>query len=184
MADDTNNADVGGRYAQALFELAELQGRLEQVEGDLKALAGARADNADFRRLLASPAYDAEQKGAGLSAIAKAGGAEPLTVKFLGLLAANNRASALPAVAKSFASLAAKRRGAVAAEVTSAVALTPAQQQGLQSALRQSLGKDPEFTIRVDPAILGGLRVKVGSRLYDASLKGRLDQLKTALKRA
>lgn len=184
MADDTNNADVGGRYAQALFELAESQGRLSQVESDLKALENARRENADFKRLLASPAYGAEQKGAGLSAIAKAGGAEPLTVKFLGLLSANNRASALPAVAKSFAALAAKRRGAVAAEVTSAVALTPEQQRGLQASLRQSLGKDPELTIRVDPAILGGLRVKVGSRLYDASLKGRLDQLKTALKRA
>ncbi len=184
MADDTNNADVGGRYAQALFELAESQGRLPQVEGDLRALEGARRENADLRRLLMSPAYDSAQKGAGLSAVAKAGGADPLTVKFLGLLSANNRASALPAVAKSFAAMAAARRGAVAAEVTTAVPLTDAQAVGLKSSLRQALGKDPELTIRVDPAILGGLRVRVGSRLYDASLKGRLDQLKTALKRA
>ena len=184
MADDTTNADVGGRYAQALFDLADGQGRLAAVEGDLKALEGARRDSADFKRLLASPTYGAEAKGAGLSAIAKAGGADPLTIKFLGLLAANNRASALPAVAKSFAALAAKKRGAVAAEVTSAVPLSAAQQKGLAASLRQSLGKDPELTIRVDPAILGGLRVRVGSRLYDASLKGRLDQLKTALKRA
>ena len=184
MADDTNNADVGGRYAQALFELADSQGRLAQVEGDLKALEGARKDNADLRRLLASPTYDSEQKSAGLTAIAKAGGADPLTLKFLGLLSANNRASALPAVAKSFAALAARKRGAVAAEVTSATPLTDAQQAGLKSSLRQSLGKDPELTIRVDPSLLGGLKVRVGSRLYDASLKGRLDQLKTALKRA
>ena len=184
MADDSHNADVGGRYAQALFELADAQGRLPQVEGDMKALEGARRENADLRRLVSSPAYTAEDKSRALAAVAKAGGADPLTTKFLGLLAQNNRASALPAVAKSFAALAAARRGAVAAEVTSAVALTEAQQTGLKSSLRQALGKDPELTIRVDPAILGGLRVRVGSRLYDASLKGRLDQLKSALKRA
>lgn len=184
MADDSHNADVGGRYAQALFELADAQGRLPQVEGDLKALEEARRENADFRRLVSSPAYAAEDKAKGFAAIAKAGGADPLTAKFLGLLAQNNRASALPAVAKSFAALAAARRGAVAADVTSAVPLTEAQQTGLKSSLRQALGKDPELTIRVDPAILGGLRVRVGSRLYDASLKGRLDQLKSALKRA
>ena len=184
MADDSHNADVGDRYAQALFELADGQGRLPQVEGDLKSLEEARRENADFRRLVASPAYAAEDKGRALAAVAKAGGADPLTSKFLGLLARNGRASALPAVAKSFAALAAAKRGAVAAEVTTAVPLTDAQATGLKSSLRQALGKDPELTIRVDPAILGGLRVRVGSRLYDASLKGRLDQLKSALKRA
>ena len=184
LADDTNNADVGGRYAQALFELADAQGRLPQVEGDLKALETARGESPDLKRLLASPAYDSAAKGKGLAAVARAGGADPLTLKFLGLLAANNRASALPAVAKGFAALAARRRGAVAAEVTAAAPLTEAQQLGLKSSLRQALGKDPELTVRVDASILGGLRVRVGSRLYDASLKGRLDQLKTALKRA
>ena len=184
MADDSMNADVGGRYAQALFELADAQGRLPAVESDLKALEAARAENADFRRLLASPLFNAEDKGRGLVAIAKAGGADPLTVKFLGLLSANARASALPAVAKSFAAMAAARRGAVAAEVVSAAPLSDAQSKGVASALRQALGKDPELTIRVDPALLGGIRVRVGSRLYDASLKTRLDQMKTALKRA
>ncbi len=184
MADDSHNADVGDRYAQALFELADGQGRLAQVEGDMKSLEQARRENADFRRLVSSPQYGSEDKAKGFAAIAKAGGADPLTAKFLGLLAQNNRASALPAVAKSFAALAAARRGAVAAEVTTAVPLTDAQATGLKSSLRQALGKDPELTIRVDPAILGGLRVRVGSRLYDASLKGRLDQLKSALKRA
>ncbi len=184
LADDSKNADVGGRYARALFELADAQGRLPAVEADLKGLEGARRENADLRRLLASPVYGSEDKGRGLAAVPKAGGADPLTAKFLGLLAQNGRASALPAVAKSFAALAAARRGAVAAEVTSAVPLSDAQSKGVAAALRQALGKDPEMTIRVDPAILGGLKVRVGSRLYDASLKSRLDQLKTALKRA
>ena len=106
------------------------------------------------------------------------------TLKFLGLLAGNGRAAALPAVITAFAKLAADARGAVSAEVTTAIALTAAQAKGVQAALRQSLGKDPEITTRVDPAILGGIKVKVGSRLFDASLKSKLDSLKFALKRA
>ena len=184
MADDSNTSDVGGRYARALFELADAQGRLAQVEGDLKGLEAARAESADFARLLASPAISAEDKGRGLSAVAQAAGVDPLTGKFLGVIAANGRAAALPAMAKAFAAMAARRRGAVAAEVTTAAPLTDAQQRGLSAALRQSLGRDPEMTIRVDPALLGGLKVRVGSRLYDASLKTRLDQLKSALVRA
>ena len=139
MADDSQNADVGGRYAQALFELADGQGRLAQVEGDMKALDDARRGNADLRRLVSSPAYTPEDKGRALGALARAGGADPLTAKFLGLLARNNRASTLPAVAKSFAVLAAARRGAVAAEVTSAVALTDAQTTGLKYSQRHAI---------------------------------------------
>lgn len=184
MADDSNNTDVGGRYAQALFELADAQGRLPAVEADLKGLEEARADSADFARLLASPLIDARDKGRGLSAVVAAAGVDALTARFLGVLAANGRASSLPAVAKAFFALAAKRRGAVAAEVTTAAPLGAAQREGLAAALRQALGRDPEMTVRVDPSLLGGLKVRVGSRLYDASLKTRLDQLKTALVRA
>ena len=184
MADDSNTSDVGARYAQAMFDLAAEHGALDAVEADLKALEGARLANADFKRLLASPVYDAQAKGAGLAAIAKTFGAHPLTAKLLGLLARNGRAAALPAVAKRFAALAAARRGAVSAEVTTAAPLSTAQQKGLAAALRQALGKDPELAVKVDPSILGGLKVRVGSRLYDASLKTRLDQLKYALKRA
>ena len=175
---------MGARYAQALFDLASDQDALAPVEADLKGLEAARLDSADLRRMLVSPAYGPDQKGAALTAIAKAAAVHPTTAKFLGLLAANGRASALPAVVKAFLALAAKRRGAVAAEVVSAVPLTPAQSQGVAAALRQALGKDPELSIRVDPSILGGLKVRVGSRLFDASLKSRLDTLKYALKRA
>jgi F-type H+-transporting ATPase subunit delta len=184
LADDSRNADVGGRYAQALFDLASDADALPAVETDLKGLEAARAESADFKRLLASPAYGAEDKGKALTAVAKAAGVHPLTAKFLGLLAHNNRASALPAVTKAFLELAARKRGAIAAEVVSAVPLSEAQAQGVAAALRQALGKDPEMTVRVDPALLGGLKVRVGSRLYDASLKSRLDTLKHALTRA
>jgi F-type H+-transporting ATPase subunit delta len=184
VADDSKNADVGGRYAQALFELAEAQGVLNAVEADLKAFRNLLVESGELRRALASPAYTAEQKGRLLVATATKGKAHALTKKFLGLLSQNGRASALPAVATAFAALVAKKRGTVAAEVVTALPLTAAQSKGLSAALRQALGKDPELTTRVDPAILGGLKVKVGSRLFDASLKSRLDQLKFALKRA
>ncbi len=184
MADDSRNNDVGARYAQALFELAEAQGALAAVEGDLATLKAAREGSAELRRSLASPVFNAEQKAKVLAAVARKVGAHALTLKFLGLLAANNRASALPAVVSAFQRLAADKRGAVAAEVTTAIALTAAQTKGVASALRQALGKDPEITTRVDPAILGGMRVRVGSRLFDASLKSKLDSLKYALKRA
>jgi F-type H+-transporting ATPase subunit delta len=175
---------VGERYAQALYDLAEQGGAVSQVEADLAGLEGLRADTPDFRRLLASPAFGHEDKARGLLAIAEAAGVQPLTRKFLGLLGANSRASALPAVASAFRRIAAARRGVVAAEVTTALPLTDAQAAGVAAALRQSLGKDPEIVTRVDPAILGGLKVKVGSRLFDASLKTRLDQMRFALKRA
>lgn len=177
-------ADVGARYAQALFELADAAGAGAAVESDLKTLRALSTENADFRRMLASPAFTAGDKGKALAAIADKGGAHDLTKKLLGLLSANGRVAALPAVATAFERLAAERRGAVAAEVTSAIKLSAAQQKAIAAALKQAFGKDPEITTTVDPAILGGLRVKVGSRLFDASLKSRLDQLKFALKRA
>lgn len=186
MADDSRNTDVGARYAQALFELAE-QGQdqgVASVDADLKRLSKLLADTLDFRRLLNSPAFSQADKGRGLLAVADAAEVTPLTKKFLGLLAAKHRASALPAVSLAFSRLAAARRGEVAAEVTSAVALTEAQTAGVAAALRQWLGKDPDITTRVDPSILGGLKVRVGSRLYDSSLRSRLDALKFALKRA
>ena len=184
MADETRHAEVGERYAQALYDLAEQGGSVVAVEGDLTGLEQARRDTPDFRRLLTSPAFGQEDRAKGLLAIADAAGVTPLTRKFLGLLGANARTAALPAVASAFRRIAAEKRGTVAAEVTTAVPLTEAQRSGIAAALRQAIGKDPEMVTRVDPAILGGLRVKVGSRLFDASLRTRLDQMKFALRRA
>jgi len=177
-------ADVGARYAQALFELAKDRGETTKTEADLKALKGMLAESRDLRGLIASPAFDADTKGRGLAAVADAAQFQPTTRKFLGLLAANGRASALPSAIAAFERLAAEDRGAVSAEVVTALPLTNDQQTALASALRAALGKDPEIEARVDPAILGGLKVRVGSRLYDASVKSRLDSLKFALKRA
>jgi F-type H+-transporting ATPase subunit delta len=184
VAEESQQADVGLRYAQALFELAKAQGEAAVVEADLKSLKAMRADSADLRTLIASPAFDADEKGKGLAAIAEAAGFAATTRKFLGLVAANRRASALPGMIAAYEKLAAEDRGAVSAEVITAMPLTDAQAKALAASLRTALGKDPEIETRVDPAILGGLKVRVGSRLYDASLKSRLDYLKFALKRA
>lgn len=184
MADDSSVANVASRYAQALFDLATEQNQVAAVESDLKSLKAAIADSKDLRTLLASPAFSAEDKAKGLAGIATKARFNATTKKALGLIAANGRASALAAVIDAFAKLSADARGAVSAEVTTAIQLTAAQSKGVAAALRQALGKDPEITTRVDPAILGGIKVKVGSRLFDASLKSKLDSLKFALKRA
>lgn len=184
MADDSSAADVGARYAQALFDLAIETDALAVVETDLKTLETMRASSADLRTLITSPKFSAEDKAKGLSALAAGAGLSVTTQKFLGLLAANRRTAALEGVIKAFQRLAEARRGSVSAQVVTAVPLTEAQAAGLAAALRTALGKDPQISTRVDPAILGGLKVRVGSRLYDASLKSKLDSLKFALKRA
>ena len=184
MADDSNLSNVGSRYAQALFDLATEEKQVAAVEADLNSLKTALAESKDLRTLIGSPTFSSEDKGKGLVGIGAKAKFNMTTLKFLGLLAENGRAAALPAVIDAYSRLSAAARGAVSAEVTTAVALTAAQAKGVQAALRQTLGKDPEITTRVDPAILGGIKVKVGSRLFDASLRSKLDSLKFALKRA
>lgn len=184
MADETKATDAGQRYAQSLFELTIEGGQLTKVESDLKALKAMYADSADLRRLIASPAFSAQDKAKGLAAVAAKAGFQPLTRKFLGLVATNGRAGDLMGAITAFAEMSAKHRGVVTAEVTSATDLTAAQLKGVQVALAQALGKTPELSTRVDPSILGGVKVRVGSRLFDASLRSKLDSLKFALKRA
>ena len=184
LADDSRASDVGARYAQALFDLAVETDILTAVEGDLKSLAAMIKSSPDLRNLIVSPVYSADDKARSLAAIADRAGLAATTGKFLGLLAVNRRTAALPAIIEAFHRLAERRRGLVSAQVTTAVALTPDQTASLITALRAALGKDPRIETRVDAAILGGLKVRVGSRLYDASLKSKLDSLKFALKRA
>lgn len=184
MADEYRTTVVGERYAQALFDLADETGMLDAVRADLKSLRAAWNDSADLRRMASSPVIAAEDQRKGLTAIADKAKFNGVTKNFLGLLAQNGRARDLTAVIAGFELLYAIKTGVVAAEVVSAQALTAAQTKSIQTALRASLGKDPEMTARVDPSILGGLKIKVGSKLFDASLRTKLDQMKFALKRA
>jgi len=171
LADDFRTTEVGERYAQALFDLALETKTLDAVRADLKSLKAAWIDSADLRRLATSPVISAEDQTKGLVAIATAAKYQSTSRNFLGLLAQNGRARDLTAVIAAFEALYAKHAGLVAAEVVT-------------TALTQALGKNPEITTRIDPSILGGLKVKVGSRLFDASLKTKLDQMKFALRRA
>lgn len=184
LADDFRTTEVGDRYARALFDLALETGRLDAVRADLKSLRAAWVESADLRRLATSPIMSSADQGKGLVAVAQKAKFDATTINFLGLLAQNGRARDLGGVITGFEALYARHSGVVAAEVVSAQALTAAQLKSISTALTQALGKSPEVTTRVDPALLGGLKVKVGSKLFDASLKTRLDQLKFALKRA
>ncbi len=184
MADLFRETEVGERYATALFQLALDAGALDRAADDLTILAAALKESRELSRMLASPIFGADAKRRVLQAIGEKAGVSPLTLKFLGLLAVNHRAGALSSVILSFRRLHDQHRGVVSAQVTSAIKLTSGQLVGVQKALSQALGKEPELSTVVDPAILGGIKVKVGSRLFDASLKTKLDTLKFALKRA
>ena len=184
MADDFKQTDVGARYAKALFDLALESKALTAVEADIASLKAALTESAELRRFLKSPVFNTEAKTGVLKALADKAGLGAVTHKFLGVISANHRASVLPAAISSFQALVAAHKGVVAAEVTSAVKLSAAQTKAITAALAKSLGKAPEITAHVDPAILGGLKVRVGSRLFDASLRSKLDSLKFALKRA
>ncbi|WP_339914021.1 F0F1 ATP synthase subunit delta [uncultured Brevundimonas sp.] len=184
MADEFRTTEVGERYARALFDLAGETGCLDAVRSDLAALKAAWGESADLRRLARSPVISADDQRRGLVAVAEKAKFNATTVKFLGLLGQNHRAADLPGVIAGFDALYAKQAGVVAAEVVSAAALDAGQLRSIKAALAKALGKDPEMTARVDSSLLGGLKVRVGSRLFDASLKTKLDQMKFALKRA
>ena len=184
MADDFRTTEVGERYAQALFDLALETGRLDAVRADVKSLKAAWIESADLRRLATSPVMKSDDQVKGLTGIAAQARFETATRNFLGLLAQNGRARDLPGVLAGFERLYARHTGLVAAEVVSAQPLDEVQVTHIRNALRESLGSAPELTVRVDPSILGGLKVKVGSKLFDASLKTKLDSMKYALKRA
>ncbi|MGH6987647.1 MAG: F0F1 ATP synthase subunit delta [Caulobacteraceae bacterium] len=184
MADDSQASDVAARYAQALFDLAVEKDAVAAIEADLSALGSMIRESDDLRRLIASPQYDARAKAEGLRAVAARAGLAPMVRDFLGVVASGRRAAALQRIFAAFRALAAERSGRILAEVTTASPMSAAQARALAAALAGALGKHAEIESRVEPSLLGGLKVKVGSRLYDASLKSKLDSLKLAMKRA
>lgn len=176
---------VGGlaeRYATALFELADERKLLDAVAEDLRGLRGLIRESADLRRLIRSPVLARDAQGKAVEALAERAGLGPLVRNFLGLLARNRRLFALPEMIERFLRMLAQRRGEVTAEVVSAQDLTPAQREHLSEQLRKSVGQKVTVDIRVDPALLGGLVVKLGSRMVDASLKSKLHRLELAMK--
>ena len=174
---------VAGRYASALFELADDAKALDQVAEDLATFRRMAAESADFARLLASPVIGRPLQGKALLAVLDAAGIKGLTRNFVGTVAANGRARDLVAMATAFLAELAKRRGETSASVTSAVPLSPEQLQHLSDALRSVLGTNKvSIDAHVEPDILGGLVVKVGSRLFDSSIRSKLQRLQLAMK--
>ena len=175
-------ASLGGRYALALFELARDGKALDAVSASLATIKQALAESADFRQLTTSPLIGRSRAGQAIAAAAESLQLDPLTTKFLGVLAQNGRLSQLDAVIRAFNTLAAQHRGEVAAEVTSAHQLDDNQIAALKAKLKSRVGSEVAVDLTVDPAILGGLIVKLGSPLIDGSIRTKLDNLAQAMK--
>jgi F-type H+-transporting ATPase subunit delta len=174
---------VAGRYASALFELADNARSLDQVAEDLRTFRTMAAESAELARVLASPVISRAAKSQALLAVLDAAGIKGLTRSFIGTVAANGRARELVAMATAFLAELASRRGETTVAVTSAVPLSPAQLQQLNDSLRSVLGSTKvSIDARVEPEILGGLVVKVGSRLFDSSIRSKLQRLQLAMK--
>lgn len=173
---------VAERYARSLFELARDGSAIDQIGGDLDSFEALIAESEDLRRLVVSPVFSADEQFRAISAIVDRAGLQTLTGNFLKVVAQNRRLFVLPGIIRSYRQFAAAHRGETTAEVTSAHALTSEQERELKSSLKAVTGKDVALNVTVDPAILGGLVVKVGSRQIDTSLRTKLSSLKLALK--
>lgn len=178
---DTSSG-VAGRYATALFELAKEQEALEQVAVELTRFNEALDAFEDLTRLVKSPVFSAEEQGRALAAILEKLEIEGLTRNFLLLVAKNRRLFATPDMIRAFRAMLARERGETSASVTAASKLTEAQVSALKQALKAALGKEVMLEERVDPALIGGLVVTVGSRMVDTSLRTKLNSLKIAMK--
>jgi F-type H+-transporting ATPase subunit delta len=179
---DQTVSGVPGRYATALFELAQEANSVDQIGADLAAFQSLLDESEDLRRLVRSPVFTAEDQISALEAIAAEAGIKSLALNFIKLAAQNRRLFVLSAMIKAYQTLVAQSKGEISAEVTSADALSQQHLAELKAAIKASVGRDVQLSTRVDPAILGGLVVKVGSRMVDNSLKTKLQNLKIAMK--
>ena len=175
-------ASLGGRYATALFELARESKSIDTVEASLATVRQALADSADFKALTTSPLIGRVDAAKAVAAAAKAMKLDSTTTSFLGVLAHNRRLTQLPQIIAAFRGLASRYRGEVTADVTSAHPLTAAQVTELKQQLRQRIGSDVAVELNTDPALLGGLVVRIGSQMIDSSIRTRLNTLAHAMK--
>ncbi|MDE2404532.1 MAG: F0F1 ATP synthase subunit delta [Sphingomonadales bacterium] len=175
-------ASLQGRYASALFDLASEQGFVTAVESDLDSLGAAIAATPDLAAMIRNPRVGRADAARAIDAVAGVLGISPLTKNFLGVLAGNGRLSALPEIVRAFAAIAAAQRGEVTAEVTSAHPLTDEQISALAAKLKARQGKEVKIKASVDPEILGGLVVRIGSQQIDSSIRTRLNSLAQAMK--
>lgn len=185
--DEQSTASVPGRYASALYDLARDQKAVAAVEADLAKFSTILESSADLQRLVRSPVFSSDEQSKAVGAVLAKAGIGGIAGNFVMLLAKNRRLFAVADMIAAFRAIAARERGEVVAEVSSAHALSDAQTADLKSTLqsfvtKQALGKDITIHSKVDPSLLGGLVVKVGSRMIDSSLKTKLSTLKVAMK--
>jgi len=179
---DLITGEAPGRYAQALLELAEEAKSLKSVEKDVAKMKKVFAGSSELRAALGNPVFATEDKVSVIKSVASKAKVGKLITQFMGTVAENRRASEIPTMLSSFEEMVALRRDAQTAKVVSAKKLTAAELTKIKSELKKSLGKTVSVETSVDPELLGGFVVKIGSRLYDSSLKTKLDDLKLALK--
>ena len=175
---------MAGRYATALFELALEEKKLDAVKADLESFEALIDVSADLNRLVRSPVFSADEQSKALAAILKKAGIGGVADNFLKVVARNRRLFAVRDIIKGFRKLVAQHKGEVTAEVTAAEKLSDKHLGTLKSALKSVTGKDVDINLRVEPAIIGGLVVKLGSRMVDSSLRTKLNAIKHAMKEA
>jgi F-type H+-transporting ATPase subunit delta len=175
---------MAGRYATALFELALAENALDAVEADLHRFDALLADSADLARLVRSPVFGAEEQTKALAAVLDRAGVGGLAAKFLKVVASNRRLFAVRDIVKAFRALVARHKGEVTAEVT--LAEQPSEQHlaAVKDALKAVTKKDVQVDVKIDPSLIGGLVVKLGSRMVDTSLRTKLNAIKLAMKEA
>jgi F-type H+-transporting ATPase subunit delta len=175
---------MAGRYATALFDLAHESRAIDAVKADLDAFDKLLADNADLSRMVRSPVFGADDQARALKAVLDKAGIGGIAANFLMVITSNRRLFAVRDMIKAFRTLVAKFKGEVPAEVT--VAEPPSDQHlaAIKDALKGITGKDVQVDVKVDPAIIGGLIVKVGSRMVDSSLRTKLNSIRLAMKEA
>jgi len=175
-------ASLAGRYASALFDLARDQRQIEAVGASLDALSQTLLDSKDFAELVSSPLVSRDDAGKAFSSVATELKLDPTTTNFVGVLARNGRKNELRNVIRAYRRLAAEHRGEATAEVITARALNDDQLAGLKAQLRARAGRDVTIDATIDPNILGGIVVKLGSQQIDASIRTKLNRLALAMK--
>jgi F-type H+-transporting ATPase subunit delta len=183
-AEDPSVSGVSGRYATALFELARDEKSVDEVKADLDRFEVMLTESADLKRLVRSPVFAAEAQSRALTAVLDKAGLSGTSAKFLKVLTANRRLFVVSAVIRDFRSLVANFKGEATADVTVAEALSDKNLDALKTALKSVTGKDVALNVKVDPSIIGGLMVKLGSRMVDSSLRTKLNSIKHAMKEA
>ena len=175
-------ASLAGRYASALFDLARDERQIDSVSRSLEALNQALVDSREFAELIASPVVSRGEAGKAFAALSAQLGLDPLTANFLGVIAGNGRKKELPSIIRNFRRLAAEHRGEETAQVVTARPLNDDQIGQLKQQLRARAGRDVNLVTQVDPNILGGIVVKLGSQRIDASIRTKLNRLAQAMK--